>query len=34
MGNPKYPLELFLRGITVSLEPMKIVDGLPVMDIA
>ncbi len=33
MNNPKYPLELFLRVITVSLETMKIVDGLPVLDI-
>ena len=31
MGNPKYPLQLFLRVITVSLETMKIVDGLPVL---
>lgn len=29
MGNPKYPLELLLRVITVSLETMKIVRGLP-----
>ncbi len=29
MGNPKYPLELFLRVVTVSLETMKIVAGLP-----
>lgn len=29
MGNPAYPLELFLRVITVSLETMKIVEGLP-----
>ena len=29
MNNPAYPLELFLRVITVSLETMKIVDGLP-----
>jgi len=29
MGNPKYPLELFQRVITVSLETMKIVIGLP-----
>lgn len=29
MNNPKYPLELFLRVITVSLETMKIVEGLP-----
>lgn len=29
MHNPKYPLELFLRVITVSLETMKIVKALP-----
>ena len=34
MGNPKYPLELFMRVITVSLETMQIVDALPVLDIA
>lgn len=33
MENPKYPLELFLRMITVSLETMKIVRGLPKLDI-
>jgi predicted helicase len=33
MKNPKYPLELFLRIITVSLETMKIVRGLPKLDI-
>ena len=33
MNNPKYPLELFLRVITVSLETMKIVDGLPKLDL-
>ena len=33
MNNPKYPLELFLRVITVSLETMKIVHGLPKLDI-
>jgi predicted helicase len=33
MKNPKYPLELFLRVITVSLETMKIVKALPVLDI-
>lgn len=33
MKNPKYPLELFLRVITVSLETMKIVRGLPELDI-
>ena len=31
MGNAKYPLELFLRVITVSLETMKIVKALPVL---
>lgn len=29
MANPKYPLELFLRVVTVSLETMKVVNGLP-----
>ena len=29
MKNPQYPLELFMRVITVSLETMKIVGGLP-----
>jgi predicted helicase len=33
MGNPAYPLELFQRVITVSLETMKIVRGLPKLDI-
>lgn len=33
MGNPKYPLELFQRVITVSLETMKIVKALPKLDI-
>ncbi|GGX36454.1 DEAD/DEAH box helicase [Undibacterium squillarum] len=33
MQNPKYPLELFLRVITVSLETMKIVKSLPKLDI-
>lgn len=28
-NNPRYPLELLLRVITVSLETMKIVNGLP-----
>jgi predicted helicase len=32
MANAKYPLELFLRVITVSLETMKIVNGLPGLD--
>lgn len=29
MGNPRYPLELFMRVVTVSLETMKIVKALP-----
>jgi predicted helicase len=29
MGNPRYPLELFLRVVTVSLETLKIVRSLP-----
>ena len=29
MQNAKYPLELFLRVITVSLETMKLVNALP-----
>lgn len=33
MGNPKYPLELFQRVITVSLETVGIVKGLPGLDI-
>jgi len=33
MQNPAYPLELFQRVITVSLETMKIVNGLPKLDI-
>jgi predicted helicase len=33
MSNPKYPLELFLRMITVSLETMKIVRSLPPLDL-
>lgn len=33
MGNPKYPLELLLRVITVSLETMKVVNGLPKLEI-
>ena len=32
MNNPRYPLELFLRVITVSLETMKIVKSLPKLD--
>lgn len=32
-GNPRYPLSLFLRIITVSLETMKIVKSLPKIEI-
>lgn len=34
MGNPRYPLELFMRVVTVSLKTMKIVRALPVLGIA
>lgn len=33
IGNPRYPLELVLKVITVSLETMKIVKGLPPLEI-
>lgn len=33
MGNPKYPLELFQRVVTVSLKTQAIVNGLPALDI-
>ena len=33
MNNPAYPLELFQRVITVSLETMKIVRSLPALDL-
>jgi predicted helicase len=33
MGNPKYPLELFQRVVTVSLKTQDIVNGLPALDI-
>lgn len=33
MKNPRYPLELFARVVTVSLETMKIVNALPKLDI-
>lgn len=33
MHNPRYPLELFLRVVTVSLETMKIVRSLPPLDL-
>lgn len=32
LHNPQYPLELFLRVITVSLETMKIVRRLPELE--
>jgi predicted helicase len=34
MGNSCYPLELFMRVVTVSLETMKIVNSLPPLEIA
>jgi predicted helicase len=33
MDNPRYPLELFQRVVTVSLETMKIVKSLPRLDV-
>lgn len=33
MGNPRYPLELFLRVVTVSLRTQEIVRNLPKLDI-
>ncbi|WP_306015011.1 type ISP restriction/modification enzyme [Oceanicaulis sp. MMSF_3324] len=33
IGDPRYPLDLFRRVITVSLETMKIVNSLPKLDI-
>ena len=33
MGNERYPLELFLKIITVSLETMKIIKALPKLEI-
>jgi len=33
MHNPRFPLDLFLRIITVSLETMKIVNALPGLEI-
>ena len=33
MGNPRYPLELFQRVVTVSLETQKIIASLPPLDI-
>lgn len=34
VGDPRYPLDLLLRVITVSLETMKIVRGLPEVSVA
>ncbi len=33
IGNSKYPLELFQRVVTVSLETQRIVAALPKLDI-
>lgn len=33
VGDPRYPLSLLLRVITVSLETLKIVRGLPALDL-
>ncbi len=33
MSNPRYPLELFQRVVTVSMETMKIVRALPKLDV-
>jgi predicted helicase len=33
VGDPRYPLDLFRRVITVSLETMKTVNSLPKLDI-
>ena len=33
MNNPRYPLDLFLRIITVSLETLKIMEALPKLEI-
>ena len=33
VGDPRYPFDLLCRVITVSLETMKIVRGLPALDI-
>jgi predicted helicase len=34
VGDPRYTFDLFLRVITVSLETIKIVKGLPDLDIS
>jgi hypothetical protein len=31
MGNPRNPLDLLLRVITVSVETLKVVKGLPAL---
>lgn len=33
MNNPRYPLELFQRVVTISLETMKIVKSLPRVEV-
>ena len=33
VGDPRYPLDLFLRVITVSLETMRVVRALPGLEI-
>lgn len=33
MGNPRYPLELFQRIVTVSVETQRVVKGLPKLDL-
>jgi len=33
MQNPAYPMELFLRVAKVSVETVRIVEGLPVLEI-
>jgi predicted helicase len=33
VGDPRYPMQLFQRVITVSLETMRIVNGLPELEI-
>ncbi|MDE0697205.1 MAG: damage-inducible protein, partial [Boseongicola sp.] len=33
VGDPRYPLDVFRRIITVSLETVKLVDGLPALEI-
>ena len=33
IGDPRYPLDLFRRVITVSLETLKVIEGLPKLDI-